>query len=66
MLNRLPLVLSLLISCFLACFIDWRPWLAPGERGTIPIIAADRRQSRVIMRYVKALLHGVAMLKPLI
>ena len=35
-------------------FRDWRPYLGPGERGTIMVIAADRRQARVIMRYVSA------------
>ena len=39
------------IAIFLACFRDWRPFLGPGEVGTIMIIAADRRQPRVIMRY---------------
>ncbi len=52
-----------LIAVFLACFRDWRPHLAPGERATVMVIAADRRQARVIMRYVKALLDGVPMLK---
>ena len=55
-----------LIAVYLACFRDWRQHLAPGERGTIMIIAADRRQARVIMRYTKALIDGVAMLSPLI
>ena len=55
-----------LIAVYLATFRDWRPHLAPGERGTIMILAADRRQARVIMRYIKALLEEVAMLKPLV
>ena len=55
-----------LIAVFIATFQDWRPHLAPGERGTVMILAADRRQARVIMRYIKALLEGVAMLSPLI
>jgi hypothetical protein len=55
-----------LIACFLACFRDWRPHLGPGELGTVMIIAADRRQARVIMRYVVGLLHGVPMLRQLI
>jgi len=42
----------------LACFIDWRPFLAPGERATIMVIAADRKQARVIMRYVLGLLEA--------
>jgi hypothetical protein len=52
-----------LIAVFLACFRDWRPFLGPGELGTIMIIAADKRQARVIMRYVKGLLSGCPMLK---
>ena len=47
-------------------FKDWRPFLAPGEVGTIMIIAADRRQARVIMRYCLGLLKSVPMLAQLI
>jgi hypothetical protein len=28
------------IAVFLACFKDWRPFLGPGERATIMVIAA--------------------------
>jgi hypothetical protein len=45
-----------LVACFLAIFRDWRPYLAPGEMGTIKIIATDRKQAKVIHRYCKALL----------
>jgi hypothetical protein len=48
-----------LIACFLAAFRDWRPYLAPGEVGTIKIIATDRKQARVIHRYCRALLTKV-------
>src|SRR5215470_17149424 len=51
------------IAIFLACFKDWRPFLGPGEVGTVMIIAADRRQARVIMRYCLGLLETVPMLK---
>jgi hypothetical protein len=54
------------IAVFLAAFRDWRPYLGPGEVGTIMIIAADRRQARVIMRYVVGLLKSVPMLAQLI
>ena len=50
------------IAVFLACFKDWRRHLGPGERGTIMIIASDRRQARVIKRYISGLLHEVPML----
>lgn len=45
-----------LVAVFLAVFIDWLPYLTPGERGTVMVIAADRRQARTIFRYVRALL----------
>ena len=54
------------VAVFLAAFRDWRPHLGPGERGTIMVIAADRRQARVIMRYVAGLLRWVPMLAQLI
>jgi hypothetical protein len=50
------------IAVYLACFKDWRLYLTAGERATIMIIAADRKQSRVIMGYVKGLLQSVPML----
>jgi hypothetical protein len=50
------------IAVFLACFRDWRPYLGPGEVGTVMIVAADRRQARVIMRYALGLLKAVPML----
>jgi hypothetical protein len=40
--------------------------LAPGEVGVFPIIAADRRQARVVKRYVSGLLHAVPELRALI
>ena len=51
-----------LVAVFLACFHDYRRYLAPGERGTVMVIATDRRQARVIMRYIRALLTQVPML----
>jgi hypothetical protein len=45
-----------LIAVWLACFHSYRQYLAPGERGTIFIVASDRRQARTILRYVTALL----------
>ena len=51
-----------LIAVFLSCFRDWRPFLGPGECATVMIIAADRRQARTIVRYVKGLLKSVPML----
>lgn len=55
-----------LIAVYLACFRDYRPYLQPGERGTVIIIAADRRQARTIFRYIRGILTNVPMLKRMI
>jgi len=55
-----------LISVFLACFHDYRPFLTPGERGTVLVIASDRKQARIILRYIRALLNQVPMLTRMI
>ncbi len=54
--------ITALIAVWLACFRDYREFLQPGERGTVLILAADRKQARVIFRYVRGLIDGVAML----
>jgi phage terminase large subunit-like protein len=55
-----------LVAVFLACFRDYRPVLAPGERATVMLLAADRRQARTVFRYVEGLLDGVPMLTALV
>jgi hypothetical protein len=42
------------IAVYLACCYDWTHNLDPGELGVIPVLAADRRQARTLMSYVKA------------
>ena len=59
-------IVAALVAVFLACFKDYSGVLAPGERGTVMVIAADRKQSRVIMRYCVVLLESVPMLAALI
>jgi hypothetical protein len=54
------------VAIFLAAFRDYSAFVAPGEQPTVAIIAADRRQARVILKYVVGLLRAVAMLEPLI
>lgn len=51
------------IACYLAAFRDWTPFLSPGERATIMIVAADRKQARVIIRYCQGLLAATPLLK---
>lgn len=55
-----------LIAVFLATFFDYRRYLQPGERGTIIILAADKKQARTILRYIRGLLNNVPLLKRMI
>jgi hypothetical protein len=51
---------------YLAAFKDWRPFLGPGEVGTVMLIARDRRQARVIRRFIIGLLRATPMLQQVI
>jgi hypothetical protein len=55
-----------IIAVFLACFKDWRPYLGPGEVGTIMIIAQDRKQARAIKRFISGLLRETPVLAPML
>jgi hypothetical protein len=45
-----------LLGVYLASFRDYRPFLGPGEKATVMIVAADRKQARVVLRFVRGLL----------
>src|SRR5574337_892357 len=49
--------IAALIAVYLTCFRDYSPYLSPGEKGTVPVIAADRKEARTIMGYVKGFLQ---------
>lgn len=55
-----------LIATFLAAFKDYKKFLAPGERGLVMVAAADRRQARVVFRYIEAFFDAVPMLADLV
>lgn len=58
--------IAALLAVYLGCFRDYSAVLAPGERGVVMVIAADRRQARVVFRYINALIEGVPMLQELV
>ncbi len=55
-------IIAALIAVFLAFFRDYSKYLAPGERATVMVIAADRRQARVVFRYITGLIDHTPML----
>ena len=58
--------IAALWAVYLSCFRDHSAVLAPGEVGTLAVIAADRRQARTIMRYIVGFLDAVPMLKAMV
>ena len=59
-------LVAALVAVFIACFRDHSKYLKPGEVGIVMVLAADRKQARVIMRSVVGFLEGVPMLTDLV
>jgi hypothetical protein len=55
-----------LLAVYLAVFRDYSAHLAPGEQPVVAIIAANRKQAAVLLRYVAGLLKAVPLLAPLL
>jgi hypothetical protein len=45
-----------LLGVYLACFRNYQSFLGPGEKATVMIVAADKKQARVVLRFVRGLL----------
>jgi hypothetical protein len=54
--------IAALVGVYIAAFRDYRPFLSPGERGVVVLLAVDRAQAAVILNYVRAFLTGVPLL----
>jgi hypothetical protein len=55
-----------LVGAYEACFGGWGPYLSAGEPAYLPVVAADRKQGRAILTYLKALLLETELLAPLV
>lgn len=58
--------IAALICVFIAAFINWRPRLQAGERAVVLLLAVDRSQAAVALKYVKAAFEQVPMLASLV
>lgn len=58
-------LIAALVATFLAAFKSHDDVLAPGETGVLAVIAADRRQARVILGYINALFDS-PLLRPMV
>jgi hypothetical protein len=54
------------VAAWLACFHDWRPYLAPGEKASVMLIAQDRKAARVALRFLRSLITSHPALKQLV
>jgi len=55
-----------LLAVYEACFNDYSEKLAPGEVATVMVVAADRKQARSAMRYIRGLLEANPMLQRMV
>lgn len=55
-----------LIAVWLACFFNYKPFIARGQRAVVQVMAADREQTREIMDYIKGFLAESRMLKRMV
>jgi len=55
-----------LVAVWLACFCDYRQHLDAGELGLVQVLAADKEQAKTILRYAKAFVKRVPMLRRLV
>lgn len=58
--------LAALVAVYVACFIDYRKRLAPGERGVVMLLAVNREQAVVVFSYIEALLDAIPVLAQMI
>jgi len=58
--------IAALIAVFLACFRSYKKVLSPGERGVVMVLACDRHQAKVLLRYIAGCLESVPMLSRLV
>jgi hypothetical protein len=54
------------VAIYLACFRDYRQYLAPGERARVMVIAQDRKAAGVVFGYIKAMLLGIPLLAAMV
>jgi hypothetical protein len=55
-----------LTAVYLACFRDYMPYLSPGERAVVWLLARDRSQAGVVFRYISGLFRVSPLLEQMI
>lgn len=55
-----------MVTGFIACFIDFSPFVTVSETLAVMCLAKDKDQARIVFRYVKAVLNHIPALKSMI
>jgi hypothetical protein len=55
-----------LIAVYLSACVDHKPYLTPGERAVVAVIAKDRQQAKVILGYIVGFLREIPLFAGLI
>lgn len=58
--------ISALLAVYEAFFNDYSDKLAAGERSTVFVIAADRKQARSVMRYIRGMIESNQLLQSMV
>ena len=58
--------ISALLAVYEAFFNDYTDKLAAGERSTVFVIAADRKQARTVMRYIRGMIEANPLLQSMV
>lgn len=58
--------IAALIAVYIACFRDYAPFLAPGERALVPVLAADKEQAAIVFGYISGFVQNTKMLHKLL
>ena len=58
--------ISAVLAVFLASFKDWRPHLAPGEKGHVVVIAQSLKAARVVFNYIRGIFRAIPTLEKMV
>src|SRR5688572_13299184 len=57
---------SAALAVWAATFRDYRPFLKPGERAVVMVLAADKDQAQVVFGYIEGFFANIPMLEALV
>jgi terminase large subunit-like protein len=58
--------LTAAIATYIAAFRDHAPYLSPGEVGVVAIVAADKSQAAIILRYIRGFIASSPILRSML